>query len=350
MVQMQSYMIRSDTIQMPARIIRAARDSCSFARAAGVIGGSGDTGGASEVPARGACCEYAEVRSISSYPRRISGAARDSGSLAGTAAVARGSGDDRADDPGDERTEAAGEAGQRAVLAGERNGFESRNESLEETAEVLRDEAATDGGGRNVDAEVEGVGEWTGRHGERAESAVRGVVGAPHGEAEFETAEGGKELPETDAESRTGEVERLRGCEILAASEASAIMEGVKGARGSAKSQAPSGRRVATRMLVPAVWTRILLKHEQAPAHNILTKPGGAFSVGRGDHESGRVYARDNFSCLDLSSLAGMTRFFLGLAAKVKVPDVDPAGLLGCQRVKRVSGVMQGSQESERKR
>jgi hypothetical protein len=93
------------------------------------------------------------------------------------------------------------------VLAGERNGFEcvdlasrSRNESLEETVEPLRESVAIDGAGRKVDAEVDGVGEWADRQGERAEismSAVSGVVGAPHGEAEAAVGGGSSwdELP-----------------------------------------------------------------------------------------------------------------------------------------------------------
>jgi len=94
------------------------------------------------------------------------------------------------------------------VLAGERNGFEyidprgsrSRNESFEEIVELLREEAATDDAGRKVDAEVDGVGECIERHGERAESAVRGVVGAPHGEAEAAVGGGSSsaELPGTE--------------------------------------------------------------------------------------------------------------------------------------------------------
>lgn len=116
---------------------------------------------------------------------------------------------------GDARTETAGDAGQRAprdgaVLAGERNGFEyvdapegsrSRNESFEETIELLREEAAVGGAGRKGDADVDGAGEWSERHGERpeiSESAVRGVVGGPHGVATVVVVGGGSswdELP-----------------------------------------------------------------------------------------------------------------------------------------------------------
>jgi len=117
-----------------------------------------------DCPARGVpdCSEYAVLRSKSSCPRRISRGACESVSL--VADVTGGS--------GDERAEAAGDAGQRApregaVLAGERNGFEyvdargsrSRNESFEEMVELLREEAAIDGAGRKVDAEVEDDGE-----------------------------------------------------------------------------------------------------------------------------------------------------------------------------------------------